>query len=103
MSFYNQLAIVIFSACLSLMMLIFFIQIQMKIDKFWQQKFKPDFLSFPANEVKITKAEMERVHLLYQQLALETGFFAMFFVIFVSELIELCRSYKKRNLVSVTS
>jgi hypothetical protein len=90
---------VIFSAFSALMMLIFFIGIQMKIDKFWQEKFKPDFLSFPANEAKITKTEMERIHLLYQYLALASSFLAMSIVIFVYELIELYRSYKKQNLV----
>jgi hypothetical protein len=86
-----------------LLFLVWFGKIQNEIDKFWQEKFKPDFLWFPANEVKITKTEMERVHLLYQYLALASSFFAMFFVIFVYELIELYRSYKKRDLVSVAS
>jgi hypothetical protein len=100
---YNRVGVVIFSALLTSMMLIFFAKIQMEIDKFWREKFKPDFLSFPANEVKITKAEMERVHLLYQYLALASSFLAMFVVIFVYELIELYRSYKKQDLVFVAS
>jgi hypothetical protein len=103
MNLYNQLAIVIILAGLSFLSLIWFAKIQREIDTFWQEKFKPNFLMFPANEVKITKAEMEKIHLLYQELSIATGFFAMFFVLFICELIELYRSYMKRNLASVAS
>jgi len=72
----------------------------MKIDAFWRQKFQPNFLMFPANQVIITQKEFEEVHLLYNYLAILTGFFAMFFTLFISELIELYRVYKQRDLAS---
>ena len=75
----------------------------MKIEAFWRQKFKPDFLMFPANEAIITQKELEEVHLLYNYLAILTGFFAMFFTLFISELIELYRAYRQQDLVSVAS
>jgi len=75
----------------------------MKIDTFWRQKFQPYFLSFPANQVIITQKELEEVHLLYNYLALFTGFFAMFFTLFISELIELYRAYRQQDLVSQAS
>ena len=103
MNLYNKLAIVIFSAILSSLTLISFIGVQMKIDTFWRQKFKPDFLMFPASQVIITQKELEEVHLLYNYLALFTGFFAMFFTLFISELIELYRAYRQQDLVSQAS
>jgi hypothetical protein len=103
MSFYNQLAIVIFLVSVSLLFSILFFYIQNKIGIFWQQKFKPDFFIFPLANATITKTEMEEIHLLYQYLAIASSFFAMFFILFVCELIELLRSYKKRNLASAAA
>jgi hypothetical protein len=90
----------IFLAILASLTYISFIWIQAKIDAFWRERFKPNFLMFPLNEIKITKEEMERVHLLYNYLAITTGIFAIFFTLFICELIELYRSYKKRCLAS---
>ena len=103
MSFYNQLAKTIFLASICLFFLIAFVYIQNKIDILWYRKFKPDFFNFTLANTTITKTEMEEIHLLYQFLAIASSFFAMFFIMLVFELIELYRSYKKRNLASEAS
>jgi len=103
MNLYNQLAIAIFLAGLDLLSYIWFLKTQNEINNFWYQKFKPDFFGFPIVETTITKEEMKRIHLMYNYLALATGIFAMFFVLFISAVIELYHSYTKRNLASVTS
>jgi hypothetical protein len=103
MSFYNQLVKTVFLASICLFFLIAFVYIQNKIDIFLYKKFKPEFSSFPLENITITKSEMEKIHLLYNYLAIVAGIFGILFTLFICELIELFRSYRKRNLASVAS
>jgi len=100
MSLYSKLTIVILLVVLTFLSYAWFLKTQIEIDIFWREKFKPDFLAFPLNEVIITKGEFEKIHMLYNYLAMLTGLFAMFFVLLIFEAIELFRAYMRRNPAS---